>query len=365
MRRISFPFLSLLFFLWAACFIGSGCRKTEQPPPPAEPGPAEMLTKILTDQGLDPQAIHQFRDLANGLHVKVELGLDAYAAIEPLLEKRLAEDAAVILKKEKSQEKDVAYFLWQVAGKNQDRLTVVFSCPPETKPAGPPPRKKAAIIVDDLGYSLEAVQILCSLKKPITLSILPFAPLTQKTAELARDAGLEMMLHLPLESLSRSAKKSPSEVMIFKGMNRDEIKRDVEACLQQIPWSKGVNNHTGSRITEDPGMMRVILEVLKDKGLYFIDSRTTRYSVAFDQALMLGVPSASRKVFIDAVDNGGAIQAKLEELFGLAREKGQAVGICHARPETLRALQKYVGLAKDYGVELVFASEVVGTKRGS
>jgi hypothetical protein len=365
MRRTSFPFLSLLFFLWAACFIGSGCRKTEQPPPPAEPGPAEILTKILTDQGLDPQAIHQFRDPANGLHVKVELGLDAYAAIEPLLEKRLADAAAVILKKEKSQEKDVAYFLWQVAGKNQDRLTIVFSCPVETKPTGPPPRKKAAIIVDDLGYSLEAVQILCSLKKPITLSILPFAPLTQKTAELARDAGLEMILHLPLESWSRSAKKSPSEVMIFKGMNREEIKRDVEACLHQIPWSRGVNNHTGSRITEDSRMMRIILEVLKDKGLYFIDSRTTRNSVAFDQALQLGVPSASRKVFLDAVDNEEAIQAKLEELFGLARKKGQAVGIGHARPETLRALQKYIGLAEGYGVELVFASEVVGAKRGS
>jgi polysaccharide deacetylase 2 family uncharacterized protein YibQ len=365
MRRISFSFLGLFFLLSAVCFIVPGCRRTEQQPPAAEPGPAEILTNILAERGLSPQAIHQFRDADNGLHFKVELGLDAYAAIEPVLDKLLADASAVILKKEKSQEKDSSYFLWQVAGKNQDRLTVVFSCPPETKPAGPPPRKKAAIIMDDLGYSLEAVQILSSLKKPITLSILPFAPLTRKTAELARDAGLEMMLHLPLESLSRSAKKSPSEVMIFKGMNRDEIKRDVKACLEQIPWAKGVNNHTGSRITEDPGMMRVILEVLKDRGLYFIDSRTTRYSVAFDQALQLGVPSASRKVFIDAVDNEGAIQAKLVELFGLARKEGQVVGICHARPETLRALQKYVGLAEGYGVELVFASEIVGTKRES
>ena len=364
MRRIPCSFLSLLLLLLAACFIGSGCRKKE-PPPPTEPGPAEVLTKILTDQGLDPQAIHQFRDPANGLHVKVELGLDAYAAIEPVLEKRLADASAVILKKEKSQEKDFFYFLWQVAGKSQDRLTVVFSCPPETKPAGPPPRKKAAIIVDDLGYSLEAVQVLRSLKKPITLSILPFAPLTRKTVELGRDAGLEMILHLPLESWSRPSKKNPAEVMISKGMSGDEIKRDVEACLEQIPWSKGVNNHTGSRITEDPEMMRIILEVLKAKGLYFIDSRTTRNSVAFDQALQMGVPSASRKVFIDAVENEDAIRAKLGELFGLAREKGQAVGIGHARPETLRALQKYVGLAEGYGVELVFASEVVGTKRGS
>jgi len=365
MRRISVSFPSFLVLLSAACFLATGCRVTKQQPPPAEPGPAEILTNILTEQGLDPKDVQQFRDPANGLHIKVDLRLEAYATLEPLLEKRLAEASAVVLKKEKSQEKNISYFLWHVAGKNQDRLTIIFSSLPETKPEAPPRQKKAAIIVDDLGYSLEAVEALCSLKKPITLSILPFAPLTQKTAEIARNAGLEMILHLPLESWSRPFKKNPSEGMIIKGMSGDEIKRDVEACLQQIPWSKGVNNHTGSRITEDPGMMSIILQVLKNKGLYFIDSRTTRHSVAFDQALQMGVPSASRKVFIDAVDNEKAIQARLEELFRLAREKGQAVGIGHARSETLRALQKYIGLAEDYGVELVFASGVVETKRGS
>lgn len=365
MRRSSFPYLSLLFLLSAASFLGPGCGSPKQQPPPAEPGPVEILTKILAEQSLDPKAVQQFRDPANGLHIKVDLRLEVYATIEPVLEKRLADASAVIFKKEKSQEKEISYFLWQVAGKNQDRVTIVFSALPEPKPAGPPRPKKAAIIVDDLGYSLEAVQILCSLKKPITLSILPFVPMTQKTAEIGRDAGLEMILHLPLESWSRTAKKNPSERMIIKGMSEAEIKRDVEACLQQIPWSKGVNNHAGSRITEDQRMMRIILQVLKDKGLYFIDSRTTRNSVAIDQALQLGVPSASRKVFIDVVDDQEQIHARLEELFRLAREKGQAVGIGHARPETLRALQKYVGLAEGFGVELVFASEIVGTKRGS
>jgi polysaccharide deacetylase 2 family uncharacterized protein YibQ len=365
MRRFSFPFLSLLLLLLAVSFSDQGCRKKVPQRPPVLPGPAEILEKTLADLGLDSKAVHQFRDDSNELHVKIELGLDAYRGLEPLLEKQLADASAVILKKEKSQEKDASYFLWQIAGKNQERLTVIFSCPPEPKPAGPPARKKAAIIVDDLGYSLEAIQSLCALKRPITVSILPFAPLTQKTAELAHSGGLEIMLHLPLESLSRSSKRTPPEGMIFKGMNRAEIKRDVENCLQQIPWCKGVNNHTGSKITEDPESMRIILEVLKEKGLYFIDSRTTKYSVAFDQALKLGVPSASRKVFIDTVENEEAIQAKLEELFKLAGEKGQAVGICHARPETLVVLQKSIGLAERGGVELVFASEVVGTRRGS
>lgn len=365
MRRTSFPFLSLLLLVLAIGFLGPGCRRQERKTPPTEPGPAEILIKTLAGQGLTAKDIHQFRDNAGKLHCKVELELETYEAIEPQLETQLIKASGVILKKEKNEVKDAVYFLWQVAGKSQEQVTILFACRPKGPPAGPPSRKMAAIIVDDLGYSLEAVQSLCALKKPITVSILPFVPLTLKTAELAREGGLEIMLHLPLESLNRPPKKTPLGGTISKGMNRDEIKRDVEACLQQIPWCKGVNNHTGSKITEDLEIMRIILEVVKDKGLYFIDSRTTKNSVAFDLALKLGVPSAMRKVFIDAVESEEGIQAKLVELFQMAREKGRAVGICHARPETLRALQKYIGLAEGYGVELVFASGVVAAKRGS
>jgi polysaccharide deacetylase 2 family uncharacterized protein YibQ len=365
MRRTSFSFLSLVLLVMAIGFLDPGCRRQEQKTPPTEPGLAEILIKILADQGLAANDIHQFQDNAGRLHCKVELELDKYEAIEPELETQLTKASGVILKKEKNEVKDAVYFLWQVAGKSQEQVTILFACRPKRPPSSPLSRKMAAIIVDDLGYSLEAVQNLCALKKPITVSILPFVPLTQETAELAHEGGLEIMLHLPLESLKHPAMKTLLGGTISEGMNREEIKRDVEACLQQIPWCKGVNNHAGSKITEDLEIMRSILEVIKDKGLYFIDSRTTKNSVAFDLALKLGVPSAMRKVFIDAVGSDEGIRAKLAELFQMAREKGQAVGICHARPETLRALQKNIGLADGYGVELVFASGVVATRRGS
>jgi len=317
------------------------------------------LTKILEGQALDAKAVRQFRDEAGGWHFKVEMGLTAYLAAEPQLEAELAKASAVIQKKEKSQAEDAVYYLWQVAGKNKESVRILFACPVQARPGAAAPKKKAAIIMDDLGYSLEAVRSLCSLKKPITVSILPFAPLTQQSAELARDGGLEMMLHLPLEPLSRGPQKNPPGGMIRMGMNKDEVRHKLEAFLQQVPAAKGVNNHTGSKVTEDPNIMRAILEVLKDKSLYFIDSRTTRYSVAFDLATRMGVPSASRAVFIDAVETESAIRLKLEELFRLARQRGSAVGICHPRDETLRVLQGSLGLAERYGVELVFASEIV------
>lgn len=220
------------------------------------------------------------------------------------------------------------------------------------------PVKKAAVIIDDLGYSLEAARSLCSLKKPVTAAILPFAPASLETARFAHECGLEIMLHLPLESLFQNPEKA-AEGMISAGMTGEEVRRDILACLERVPWSKGVNNHTGSKITEDAGMMPEILSVLKEKGLYFIDSRTSKDTVAFEAARRMGVRAASRQVFLDQDLDEAAIKEKLEELFRLAGEKGRAVGICHAKKETLEALGKYLGLAERYGVKLVFASEIV------
>ncbi len=111
MRRISSPLPIFVFFLTAGCFFNLGCRKAERQPQPVEPGLVDTLTDFLTNYNPDPQAVHQFQDKAGGFHIKIELGLGAYEAIEPQLEKRLADASAVILKKEKSREKDALYFL--------------------------------------------------------------------------------------------------------------------------------------------------------------------------------------------------------------------------------------------------------------
>jgi len=235
--------------------------------------------------------------------------------------------------------------------------------PPQKKEADRPqkpeaPRPKAAVIIDDLGYSLEAARTICALRQPVTVAILPFASSTLETAQVAHECGLEIMLHLPLESLLQKSGNSFGG-MISAGMTREEIQRNILSCLEQIPWSSGVNNHEGSKITEDAEMMPEILEVLKDKGLYFIDSRTTRDSIAFETAKLMGVRAASRQVFLDGDLNETAIKAKIGELFRLAQARGRAVGICHPKKETLAALEKYLGLAADYGIKLVFASEIV------
>jgi uncharacterized protein len=227
---------------------------------------------------------------------------------------------------------------------------------PKLPPA--PTVKKAAVIMDDLGYSLDLLRSLASLKRPVTVSILPFAALSVESARFAHEAGLEVMLHLPLQSLSEPPNKNQAG-MISADMNREDIEKHVRSCLAQVPWARGVNNHEGSKITENATVMSVILKVLKSEKLFFVDSRTTRESVAIEVARQVGVPAASRQVFLDVDPQERSIKARLEELFRIAQKYGQAVGICHPKEETIRALQKYLRRADDFGVELVFASDVV------
>jgi len=236
--------------------------------------------------------------------------------------------------------------------------------PPSENQDAPPPAAKdvragrAALIIDDLGYSLDAVRTLCALKRPITVSILPFAPPTSESVRLAREGGLEIMLHLPLEALHQKSERA-SEGTIYTRMTAAEIRKTVLASLAEVPGCRGVNNHTGSMITEDVRIMPVILAVLKEKKLFFIDSRTTPNTIAFDTAQSMGVPTAARRIFLDDASDETSIKARIEDLFRLARDNGRAIGIGHARKETLLALEKHLSLADAYNVKLVFVSALV------
>ena len=214
----------------------------------------------------------------------------------------------------------------------------------------------AAVIIDDLGNNLEAARALCGFGRSVTAAILPFASKTAETAALAAGCGAEIMLHLPLEALEP---KEAAAGRISSGMSAAEVRARVNECIDQVPGCRGVNNHEGSRTTEDPSLMPVILGVLKERRLYFIDSLTSQASIAYDTARRMGVPSAVRRVFLDSDPGEEAIRRRLAELFRAARTHGRAVGIGHARRETMDALGRHLGMAEDYGVRLVAASAIV------
>ncbi len=222
------------------------------------------------------------------------------------------------------------------------------------------PLGKIALIVDDMGNSEEALDELLGLGQPVTVSILPYSPYALETASRAHDKGLEVLLHLPLESLNGNGSESGTEGLIRSGMSDEEIRSLVGEELDRIPYVRGVNNHMGSKITADAAMMREILEPIRERGLFFLDSRTSGKSVAYDVAVGMGIPAVSRQVFLDADGDTDRIRERLIELFRIGRRDGRAVGICHPFKETLRTLKENFGLLRSYGLEAVVASEMAG-----
>jgi uncharacterized protein len=219
---------------------------------------------------------------------------------------------------------------------------------------------KVALIVDDMGNSPEALQELLDLGEPLTIAILPYSPHALETAQKAHEKGLEILLHLPLESMNSNGSENGTEGLIRSGMGEAEVRSLLEEELDRVPFVRGVNNHMGSKVTADAGMMRAILQPISERGLFFLDSRTTAKSVAYEVALEMGIPATSRQVFLDADGDTGRIRERLLELFRIARRDGRAVGICHPFRETLRTLKENFGLLGSYGLEAVLASEMAG-----
>ena len=219
------------------------------------------------------------------------------------------------------------------------------------------PLPRIAIIIDDLGYDLEIAQRLLALDLPLTLSILPGAPQTGAIAKEGQKRGSELMLHLPMEPRNFPA-FNPGPGALLVGMEDGEIKGLIASDLEQVPGARGVNNHMGSYFTERRDKMAVVLGELKKRHLYYIDSRTTKETVAFTLAREMGVPTANRNVFLDNDLSPKAMKFQMQRLMGMARASGGAIGIGHPHPKTIEVLKAYAPKIKRefqvvYGADLV------------
>jgi polysaccharide deacetylase 2 family uncharacterized protein YibQ len=190
------------------------------------------------------------------------------------------------------------------------------------------PRYRVAIIFDDAGSSLTDVEGIIAIGRPVAVAVLPGLPYSADVAGRARDAGLEVLLHLPLESEDRRAMGAGG---ISAGMTDAEIRAAVRSDLASVHGAVGINNHMGSKGTADRRVMRAVLDVAKESGLYFIDSRTSRATVAEQVALELGVRAAARTIFLDNDNEEPAIREQIRRLITLAGERGSVIAIGHAQ----------------------------------
>ena len=220
---------------------------------------------------------------------------------------------------------------------------------------------KAAILIDDLGYDDTIAGELFSLRYPLNVSVLPRLPHSVEMAEQAYRSGFEVLLHLPMEPLDGVG--NHLEPLTLKvGMGRSQVQQIVGEELGAVPHLVGVNNHQGSRATADPVLMESVMKLLRARGLYFVDSRTTASSVAYDAARRAGVPATYRTVFLDGPQGEPTRQYALEQLAHLERkvkEEGWGLAIGHPHRTTLRALRESLPQLERQGIRLVHISELV------
>jgi uncharacterized protein len=222
--------------------------------------------------------------------------------------------------------------------------------------AGPSPR--IAIIIDDLGYQLAAGQRAVNLPGPVACAVLPQAPRAALLAEAAFAEGKEVLLHLPLQSMSQSGPVESGAIVL--DMDRSELARTFARNMASVPHAVGVNTHQGSLLTQHPGHMSWLMEEIgADGSLFFVDSYTTHRSIALRLAHESGVPAVKRDVFLDPDRSSRTLEREFERLKRLARLQGMAVGIGHPHEATLAFLEQELPKLANEGIELIGISEYV------
>jgi uncharacterized protein len=227
--------------------------------------------------------------------------------------------------------------------------------------AGAPVRAQIAIIIDDLGQQYRAGERALGLPGPVALAFLPGTRFAAQQAADADADGKEVLLHLPLEP-GHQARSYPTAIRA--GAGRAELVQAFAAALASVPHARGVNNHQGSLLTSMPEPMAWLMDEIRARDLYFIDSRTTGSSVAYRVARAAGVPSAERSVFLDDTRGEAAVRAQFRELVRKALRDERAIAIGHPHPETLAVLEDEIPKLAALGIRLVGPSELIARQGG-
>jgi len=230
----------------------------------------------------------------------------------------------------------------------------------ETNPVlgpGAVPRLRIALIIDDIGYSVPRARQFLRLNIPITYSILPRVRHSRNLAIEIGDLGHEVMLHQPMQPYDSSLDPGPGA--LYEGDIPSRISEIIEENISEVPLAIGVNNHMGSRFTECQREIYETLKAIKNKGLFFIDSKTSNQSKAFKTARRLHLTAERRNVFLDTVRSESAILFRLHQLSACARRYGHAIGIGHPFQETARAIEYFLKDLPGSGISLVQISELM------
>lgn len=215
---------------------------------------------------------------------------------------------------------------------------------------------RMVIIIDDVGNNYALGKAAVDLPGNVTYAVLPGLAYSERLARLAHERGKEVMLHMPMANHGRL----PLGPMgLERGMSVAELRGTLTQALNNVPFVSGINNHTGSYLTEDRAAMQVVMAYLREHDLYFVDSLTSPRSVAYQTALEHGVPALRRHVFLDHEQTHDFIMGQFEQALGILERGTEVIVIGHPYPETIEFLNWMLPLLTQAGIEVVSPSQLL------
>lgn len=222
---------------------------------------------------------------------------------------------------------------------------------------------RLALVVDDFGYDPTRDAEWLVFPEKITVAVIPFGPSSRRIAQAARARGFGVVIHVPMEP-EGAVQDRTAGFLLRRGMEARQIDALVGRMAAEIPEATGVSNHMGSAFTSDPAAMDAFAAAIKSRSLFFLDSVTSPRSVAYESARRAGVPALRRDVYLDALGGTQEMRKQWERAVVLAREKGGAVVVCHARPQTLALARELAAGLSRAGVRAVTLDELLAASPG-
>ncbi len=218
---------------------------------------------------------------------------------------------------------------------------------------------RLSIIIDDFGTTdQQMLTRVADLDIPWTASVIPGQPYSRNQARYLSGRNIPILIHMPMEP-EAADDWDLGEGAIYADTPVGDVDRLVGEAADEIAVAQGLNNHMGSMATTQPMVMRALMESLRKRNLYFIDSYTTPASVAVDEAVRAGIRWARRDVFLDPEDDTTVIEEQLQRSLEEARQNGSVILIAHPREKTLEVLLRWIPGIREAGFQFVTVDKLL------
>ena len=236
----------------------------------------------------------------------------------------------------------IGYYLYMVLDKEQSNVVKGTIC----------------LVIDDFGFAQKKdVQDFFEINDNITVAIIPGTPYAKSIGKYADSIGVETIIHMPMESHKED--NINYAVSLNEKLNATLVEEKIRFAFNEVPTALGMNNHQGSKATENLQLMKDIARTLKNMDKFFLDSFTNPESRGYITMRRYGVPTQLRQVFLDHVENPAEIKFNLDSLVTLSHDMDIAVGIGHVKPMTLEVLAKEIPRLESEGYRFIRLSQAV------